>query len=173
MKKINSFFKGLVGFESKKKGFTLIEILVVIGIIAVLAAIVIVAINPARQFAQARNTQRTSNIEAILNAVGQRIADNKGIFETGCSAGAIPTSAKNIGSAAADYDIRDCLIPTYISSLPYDPTDGSACSPSESTCTTYDTGYEIKRDSSTGRITVSAPAALAASELSQTISLTR
>jgi len=62
--------------ESKKQvreqeGFTLIEILVVIGMIALLAAIVIVAINPARQFAQGRNTQRTSNVNTILNAIGQ------------------------------------------------------------------------------------------------------
>src|SRR5580700_7834640 len=62
------------------KGFTLIEILVVIGIIAVLAAIVIVAINPARQFAQARESQRVSNVETILDAIGQRMADNKGVF---------------------------------------------------------------------------------------------
>src|SRR3989344_2727103 len=67
-------------------GFTLIELLVVIGIIAVLPTVVIIAINPARQFAQARNTQRWSNINSLLNAVGQRMADNRGIWTTDLSA---------------------------------------------------------------------------------------
>lgn len=115
------------------RGFTLIEILVVIGIIAVLAAIVIVAINPARQFAQARNTQRTSNVETILNAIGQRMADNKGIFEgtvtssTGTyKCGKLPTAEESITNIEAA-NITDptgnlgCLVPTYISALPNDP----------------------------------------------------
>mgnify|MGYP001577336152 CR=1 FL=1 len=68
--------------KNSKRGFTLIEILVVIGIIALLATIVLIAINPARQFAQARDSQRVSNLNAILNAVGQRIADNKGLFRS-------------------------------------------------------------------------------------------
>jgi hypothetical protein len=33
-----------------------------------------VALNPGRQFAQARNTQRWSNVNTLLNAVGQRLA---------------------------------------------------------------------------------------------------
>src|SRR3989344_457694 len=77
----------------KREGFTLIEILVVIGIIAVLATIVIIAINPARQFAQARDTQRTSNLNTILNAIGQNIADNRGIFTCSGSEFTLPGSA--------------------------------------------------------------------------------
>lgn len=124
---------------SKNKGFTLIEILVVIGIIAILATIVIVAINPARQFAQARNTQRVSNLNTILNAIGQNVADNKGIL-TGCPS--IGSSTSTIGNGSGKADLASCLVPKYIpTSIPVDPTDG----------TIADTKYEISFDSSTGR----------------------
>lgn len=129
---------------SKNKGFTLIEILVVIGIIAVLAAIVIIAINPARQFAQARNSQRQSNINTILNAIGQNIADNKGTFTCGGSPKYFVGST-TIGVSGTD--LTSCLVPTYIASgIPQDPSGGSA----------NDTKYQIST-TSTNNIMICAP----------------
>jgi type IV pilus assembly protein PilA len=153
--------------EQTKNGFTLIEILLVVGIIAILAAVVIVAINPARQFAQARNSQRTSNVFSILNAVGQNMADNQGLFE--CSSGPIPNTATVIKSVGG-YDLAPCITPTYLSVLPFDPGASGAHFTSN---TDYNTAYTILRDPATSRITVSSPEALQASELNKEISATR
>lgn len=149
-----------------REGFTLIEILVVIGLIAILAAVVIIAINPARQFAQGRNSQRVSNVNAILNAIGQNLADNKGTFTCGS---AIPTTAADIKKGGID--LRPCLVPTYMPEIPYDPQNGNNACESSSACATgsYDTDYNVVKDATSGRVTVSAPSA----ELSQTISITR
>lgn len=143
--------------KNKKSGFTLIEILIVVGIIAILSGVVIIAINPAKQFAQARNTQRQAGVNAILNAVGQRIADNKGVFQgsftiasSTYTCGPIPlatTSITNInGSNPGELG---CLVPTYISNLPVDPN--GAAEPQ--------TGYDIRTDN-VGRVTVCAPQSL-------------
>ncbi len=59
--------------KTHNQAFTLLEMLLVIAIIAVLAGIVIVAINPGRQLAQARNAQRSSDLRAIHSAVHNTI----------------------------------------------------------------------------------------------------
>lgn len=137
------------------------------GIIAILAAVVIVAINPARQFAQARNSQRTSNVFSILNAISQNMADHQGVFT--CAAGAIPTATTTLKSTGG-YNIHDCIVPTYLPALPHDPSSPGAHVTSG---TDYDTGYMISYDNSTNRITVVAPYAVSPSELGQVIKATR
>jgi prepilin-type N-terminal cleavage/methylation domain-containing protein len=142
-----------------KKGFTLIELLIVIGILGILLAIVLVALNPARQFAQANNVKRSSDVSAILNGVHQYMADHKGVPPVGITGTATEVSAGGI-------DICASLVPTYIALLPADPkvNNGTATD-----CTaSYVTGYTIMSGTA-NRITVAAPQA----ELDQEISVTR
>ena len=138
----------------KRKGFTLMELLIVIGIIAILAAIVIIAINPARQLALSRNAQRESNVNTILNAVHQQALDNKGVVLA-----AIPgcDTPGNVGTG--DVNLT-ALTPTYLAAIPTDPTDG----------TDADTKYTICKTAE-NRVTVAAPNASEVAGV--TISVTR
>ncbi len=145
-------------------GFTLIEILVVIGIIAILAAIVIVAINPARQFAQARDAQRVANVNALLNAIGQNMADNKGLFVCAGSTYTIASAATDMKNGMAGADVAPCLAPTYLSALPFDPSAAGAPYASNAD---YDTGYTVMQDVN-ARITVCAPQAAEETAISAT-----
>ncbi|MDP3792775.1 MAG: type II secretion system protein [bacterium] len=52
-----------------KKGFTLIELLIVIGLLAILATVTLLVINPAQMFAQARDSQRISDLNTLKSAL--------------------------------------------------------------------------------------------------------
>jgi prepilin-type N-terminal cleavage/methylation domain-containing protein len=135
--------------KKAQQGFTLIELLVVIGILAVLLSIVLIAINPARQFAQANNTQRASNVNAILNAIHEYAADNHGNLPAG-----IDTTVRRMTNTAgaANVDICASLVTKYLAAMPVDPKNGSYTD-----CTTYDTDYTVVSSAQDNRVTVSAP----------------
>lgn len=52
-----------------KKGFTLIELLVVIAILAILATVTVLVLNPAQLFAQARDSQRITDLGNLKSAI--------------------------------------------------------------------------------------------------------
>ena len=149
------------------KGFTLLEILLVVAAIAILAGIVILAINPNKQLGDTRNAQRRADVNTILNAVYQYTIDNNGTLPT------IPTATCALlltneickttatGTCSTGVDIYTTIVCTtqkYLTSMPIDPTVSS----------TNGTGYYITK-SANGRVTVCAPSA----EQSAIISVTR
>jgi prepilin-type N-terminal cleavage/methylation domain-containing protein len=87
-------------YRKRSRGFTLIELLVVIGMLAILSTVVLVAVNPLRQFAQARNTERQNDVAVVLNAVSEDI----------------PGTASEISNLhSADMNLMPCLVPDYLS----------------------------------------------------------
>jgi hypothetical protein len=105
--------------------------------------------------AVARNSQRSMDVNVILNAITMYKADNDSIS----GLGTIPTCPEtiSIGTAPTSLDLEKSLVPSYLSEMPKDPTNG----------TPENIGYSVCTESE--KITVSAPNA----ELGKTISATR
>jgi prepilin-type N-terminal cleavage/methylation domain-containing protein len=146
-----------------KKGFTLLEILLVVAALSILAGIVILAINPVKQLADTRNAQRQVDVNTILNAVYQYSIDNKGNLPTIpatatgiCKTGTLPATC--VSDSLVDLSVLTAA-GKYVVSMPIDPSGGTG----------NNVNYEILKSATTGRITVSAPEA----ENSATISVTR
>ncbi len=59
-----------------KRGFTIIELVIVIAIIGVLLAVIFVALDPATRLQQARDAVRQNDVQEILSAVKLYQADN-------------------------------------------------------------------------------------------------
>src|SRR3990167_10752835 len=135
---IQKFMSQKSSIKTSYRCFTLLEILLVVAAIAILAGIVILAINPSKQLGDTRNAQRRSDVTTILNAVYQYSIDNNGNFPG--SLDSVPTSAQILGTAgsgcdtactatttvAACLNLVSTLVPTYIVGVPEDPTTGDA-----------------------------------------------
>ncbi len=149
--------------QTKEEGFTLLELLIVIGIIAILATVVILAINPGRQFAQARNADRWSSVNTYSSLVYQLVVDQGGTFPT------LPDTAQEVcrtGTAAETCNsagLLDLAVLTtggYTTALDVDPV----CNTCDECNNDNGTGYYVHLDGE-NRLNVEAQCA----ELDQTI----
>jgi prepilin-type N-terminal cleavage/methylation domain-containing protein len=147
-----------------KKGFTLIELIIVIAVIALLAAAVFVAVDPAQRIGEARDSQRWSDVTAVADGIMKYIADNNGTFPTSTATFTAGTNYLIVinGYEANDLsgftcsngttvdgsngvDLGTNLVSTYLATIPVDP-GGSQDSGVNS-------HYYFSR-ASTGRVTI-------------------
>jgi len=121
-----------------KKGFTLLELLIVIGILAILSTTIVLVINPAELLRKARDAQRISDLNTMKTAIAyylvdvsdpglgdvyntQTYSDLLGVkCDTNATAAATPTFAVN-GTGWIPIDFTETTGGSPIGSLPQDP----------------------------------------------------
>lgn len=142
----------------KKRNLSLTEILLVVLIVAVLAVIVFISINPMKRLGDSRDLRRSTDVESILSAVHSYIADNKGALPIGLTTNmAAQVQIGTIGGAAISTTMTSCTVAAnakvdlttplakYLKTMPADPKDGTSAA----------TGYVIQVDAN-NVVTVSA-----------------
>jgi len=115
-----------------RKGFTLIEILIVVAIIAILASVVVVGLGPTQQ--SGRDARRLSDLHSIQNALGvfyNKCGYYPGTIATGACSAAVPTTAAAY-PATASSTIYGAVATNLvgagigINSMPQDPSAGAS-----------------------------------------------
>jgi len=130
---------------TNKKAFTLLEILLVVAAIAILAGIVILAINPSKQLGDTKNAARKADVNTILSAIYQYSIDNNGTIPATITSSSTEICASSSCTTSIDLSVLTAN-EKYLTSMPVDPKGGISAD---------GTGYAVSK-STNGRITVKA-----------------
>lgn len=129
----------------ESKGFTLIELVVVVAIISVLAAVLVVVLNPLKQFQRARDAQRRNTLKQLQGLLERYYNDHDAYPSTG---GLYYSSEPNNNASVDSTHSTDWipgLAPTYLPSMPSDPIGGSSTS-SNPACIGFKRAYLYRSD---------------------------
>ena len=114
----------------KEKGFTIVELLIVIVVIAILAAIVIVAYNGVQN--RARDTQYKTDASSIVK-VAEALNADTGAYPTGTDTATL-TASFNSGTTA---DLPSGIAITYLATAGTAPTYAAALAAADGATRTY------------------------------------
>lgn len=147
--------------RSNQRGFTLLEVLLVVAVIAILAGIVIIAINPGKNLSDTRDSQRKADVTTIINGLYQYLVDSGGTLPTpgGGSVAITTTDTEICKTGATCTNLVDLTFLTasgkYLVAIPSDPKCPTGCTDATPV---FGVGYTIAKDAG-GRYIVKAPGA--------------
>ncbi|PSO44768.1 MAG: hypothetical protein BRC23_00215 [Parcubacteria group bacterium SW_4_49_11] len=137
--------------KHRQHGFTLLEVLLVVAALGVLAAIVIVAVNPQRQMGKVRDAERQGEVSTLREGIEQYYLDSQGQYPSGIEVNSYheicDTEAVSPSNCPDYYVDLSGLVPEQLADIPRDP---------QASDTNEDTGYEVGKDED-GNIVVKAP----------------
>jgi len=108
----------------RNKGFTIVELLIVIVVIAILAAISIVAYNGVQS--RSRDSVRKQDLSSLSKSIQLHEVDNGSYATSGCSNGWLDSDNDGAGPMRT---FNECMIEgKYITSLLKDPLGRGSCS---------------------------------------------
>lgn len=112
-----------------KKGFTLVELLIVIAVISIIAGVLLIQLRPAQIMQKSRDSQRLQDLRTLQNAINLALTEGEitltanGSSCTSCTSSTGTASSDGSGYVKFTVPEGKTGLSNYLATLPVDPTN--------------------------------------------------